>query len=135
MVPGQRLASLVRSTNDKAEIPSSWLTAKFQFNRLFQRDSNRKVTMTRKERVFRIALSLSLLAISKTVALASPLFFRAIVDSKLSVDESYDILIAKFSMIGLIFGLGVSRVASGVIQLISELILSPATISAAEVHD
>ena len=108
--------------------------------------------MSRNERIFRIVLSWSLLIFAKSVALASPLYFRSLVERAAVIDKSliiaqtanvkrslfldfergYESLVLA-SALGLMIGYGATRLASGFIQLTSELILSPVTTTVAEI--
>ena len=126
------------SSTTQSRIPGTMETAKIQLSRLFDRNIG-SLKMTRKERFARIIVGWSLLLIAKSIALASPLFFRALVNEGKIVDGlvattgpmSLD-AVMQASALGLILGLGSAKLAAGFVQLICELILSSATVSAAE---
>lgn len=90
--------------------------------------------MSRSERIVRIFVSLALLALSKSVALASPLFFRSLIETDLNLKSVTNFIFnLKISILGLVLGLGISKVSACFIHFISEMILAPATTSAAEI--
>ena len=130
--------SRLPATTTQSRIPGTMETAKIQLSRLFDRNIG-SLKMTRKERFARIIVGWSLLLIAKSIALASPLFFRALVNEGKIVDGlvattgpmSLD-AVMQASALGLILGLGSAKLAAGFVQLICELILSSATVSAAE---
>eukprot|EP01041_Mallomonas_annulata_P003912 gene3912-7801_t len=127
---GNRATVIHDVKNVLTELPSSWETATRQFGRLFQLKSG---SMKRSERIQRIVVSLLFLALSKSIVLASPLFFRALIDKDFhQYFSSTKALYTHMSIMGLVLGLGLSKISSGIVQLTSELILSPATTSAAE---
>lgn len=91
------------------------------------------------ERIARIITSWTLLFLSKSLLLASPLYFRKLIEmgnqlGALSTAEkaspALPVLLA--SAAGLVVGFGASRVTAGLVQLVSELLLSPATTVCAE---
>jgi len=140
--------------------PSTGETALLQYGRLFSSSSDAESSapiggirsMSRNERILRIVLSWTLLIFAKSVALGSPLYFRslieraAIIDKSLIMAESFNTKRSLFldfekgfeslvqaSALGLMIGYGATRLASGFIQLTSELILSPVTTTVAEI--
>lgn len=124
--------------NYQDNLPTTMETAKLQLLRLLDKNVG-SLGMSRKERFLRITVGWSLLLAAKSAALASPLYFRALVNQGKLVDStiplsgllSIDAAIQS-SAIGLIIGYGSAKLASGFVQLICELILSSATVSAAE---
>lgn len=132
------LSSQKVDTNYPDNIPTTLETAKLQFLRLFDNNIG-SLRMSKTERFLRISIGWSLLIIAKSAALASPLYFRALVnegkllDIKLSAAGSISLDAAvQSSAVGLIIGYGSAKLFSGLVQLICELILSSATVSAAE---
>lgn len=134
--------SLSAARNDEKNyqdnLPTTMETARLQLLRLLDKNVG-SLGMSRKERFLRITVGWSLLLAAKSAALASPLYFRALVNQGKLVDStiplsgllSIDAAIQS-SAIGLIIGYGSAKLASGFVQLICELILSSATVSAAE---
>ena len=134
--------SISASSNDDKNypdnLPTTMETAKLQLFRLLDKNVG-SLNMSRRERFLRISVGWSLLLAAKSAALASPLYFRALVNQGKLVDNSLaatgiltiDAAI-QTSAIGLIIGYGSAKLTSGFVQLICELILSSATVSAAE---
>lgn len=134
--------SLSGARNDEKDypdnLPTTMETAKLQMLRLLDRNIG-SLRMSRTERFLRITVGWSLLLAAKSAALASPLYFRSLVNHGKLVDNgvaasgaiSLDAAVQS-SAIGLIIGYGSAKIASGFVQLICELILSSATVSAAE---
>ena len=126
------------TTTTQSRIPGTMETAKIQLSRLFDRNIG-SLKMSRKERFARIIVGWTLLLTAKSIALASPLFFRALVNEGKIVDGLVATTgpmtldaVMQASALGLILGLGTAKLAAGFVQLICELILSSATVSAAE---
>ena len=95
-------------------------------------------SLPRLERLFRILISWILLFISKIVAITTPLFFQSLVEKATEAEKSFNSdvstqLVIQSAAFGLILGYCISRVASGVVQLISEFVLFPATSSVARI--
>jgi len=119
-------------------MPETMETARLQLSRLFDRNVG-SLKMSRTERYARIIVGWSLLLTAKSIALASPLFFRSLVNKGKVVDGliaahgpmALDTLL-QASALGLILGYGSAKLAAGFVQLVCELILSSATVSAAE---
>lgn len=107
--------------------------------------------MPRNERIFRILLSWSLLICAKSVALLSPLYFKSLIERAATLGSSEFVASGNLktsiffslqngieslihaSALGLMIGYGATRLASGFIQLSSELILSPVTTTVSEI--
>ena len=163
----------VKRSNDAVEPPSTLETALLQYARLFSQNRDTAEyatrvlegknmmpirTMSRNERIVRIVLSWSLLIFAKSVALASPLYFKSLIEraeflgksdfvmptiSALdALDKKNRILhclkygvdsLIHASALGLMIGYGATRLASGFIQLTSEVLLSPVTTTVAEI--
>ena len=125
-------------TNYPDNLPTTMETAKLQLSRLMDKNIG-SLKMSRRERFLRIFVGWSLLLAAKCAALASPLYFRSLVNQGKLVDDilstskalSLDAAIQS-SALGLIIGYGSARLTSGFVQLTCELILSSATVSAAE---
>lgn len=135
--PSHRILKSIPSAdiNNDFENPSTFETAKRQLSRLFNSNVG-SLNMSKTERFLRIFFGWTLLIIAKSAALASPLYFRALVNQGKIIDNSIKGVITldaviQNSAIGLIIGYGSAKVSSGFIQLICELILSSATVSAA----
>ena len=136
------ITSISASSNDEKDypdnLPTTMETAKLQLGRLLDNNIG-SLCMSRKERFLRIIVGWTLLLAAKSAALASPLYFRALVNQGKLVDNTVtasglltlDAAIQS-SAIGLIIGYGSAKLTSGFVQLICELILSSATVSAAE---
>jgi hypothetical protein len=128
-------------------VPTSLEAALCQFSRLiFDRNGYKPSgyvaaeagSLPRLERLFRILISWILLVISKIVAITTPLFFQSLVEKATEADKSFNSdvstqLVIQSAAFGLILGYCISRVASGVVQLISEFVLFPATSSVARI--
>jgi hypothetical protein len=134
--------SLSAARNDEKNypdnLPTTMETARLQLLRLLDKNVG-SLRMSRRERFLRITVGWSLLLAAKSAALASPLYFRALVNQGKLVDSTVPLsgLISidaaiQSSAVGLIIGYGSAKLASGFVQLICELILSSATVSAAE---
>lgn len=156
--------------SDTVEPPSTLETALLQYGRLFSqnRDTSEYSTrvqegknimpiraMSRNERIIRIVLSWSLLIFAKSVALASPLYFKSLIERAEFLGKSDFVMptISAFdkknrilyclkygvdslihaSALGLMIGYGATRLAAGFIQLTSEVLLSPVTTTVAEI--
>eukprot|EP00596_Hydrurales_sp_CCMP1899_P007401 CAMPEP_0119046442 /NCGR_PEP_ID=MMETSP1177-20130426/46617_1 /TAXON_ID=2985 /ORGANISM="Ochromonas sp, Strain CCMP1899" /LENGTH=186 /DNA_ID=CAMNT_0007019595 /DNA_START=87 /DNA_END=644 /DNA_ORIENTATION=+ len=129
------LSSQKDDKNYPDNIPTTLETAKLQFLRLFDNNVG-SLGMSKTERFLRISIGWSLLIIAKSAALASPLYFRALVnegkllDNRLTAAGSISLDAAvQSSAVGLIIGYGSAKLFSGLVQLICELILSSATVS------
>jgi len=119
--------------------PTTLQTATGQLGRLFRPPPPGKQqyqVMPFAERIARIVVSWTLLFAAKSLLLASPLYFRKLIETGSQFvdlqESSLPTTLVAASALGLIAGYGGSRLAAGVIQLISELILSPATTISAE---
>lgn len=130
-------AERVHTTAQKKSFSLMLVTAFSQYNRFFHgTDDNDE--MSRTERVVRIIFSSFLLIGAKFVSLATPLYLCGLIEKGIESDlstgspESIKFMI-QTSAIGLMIGYGTSRIASGFILLISELILGPATSYVAEI--
>ena len=86
---------------------------------------------TRSNRIIRILLSWSLLVVSKIISLDAPFRFRSLVELYQDYNNEYydfnEIILLQSAALGLIIGYGSSKIISGFFQLLSELVLSPAT--------
>ena len=107
-------------------MPTTAETAKIQWGRLFDTNGDMKQV----EKVIRVMTSWTLLISAKASALASPMYFRSLVNmfttaSALSVEQ-----VLGLSGMGMIIGYGASRFISAIIQFFCELVLSPVTTSA-----
>lgn len=107
--------------------------------------------MARWERILRILISWILLVLAKSIALASPLFFRSLIEKAAFLDKSMPVgsfnekqsisqaielsiqSLMQVSALGLMIGYGATKLASGFVQLTSELILSPVTTTVSEI--
>lgn len=134
--------SISTSSNDDKNypdnLPTTMETAKLQLFRLMDNNVG-SLNMSRRERFIRITVGWSLLLAAKSANLASPLYFRSLVnqgkllDNSLALSSSLTLdAVIQSSAIGLIIGYGSAKLTSGFVQLICELILSSATVSAAE---
>lgn len=150
----------VAGTISETLAPTTGETAMLQYGRLFSSSSDVESSasiggirsMSRNERLFRIILSWTLLILAKSVALASPLYFRSLIERAAVIDKSLIMTqssslkrslfldvergfesLVQASALGLMIGYGATRLASGFIQLTSELILSPVTTTVAEI--
>jgi hypothetical protein len=87
--------------------------------------------MRRKERVFRIVVGTLLLIIAKALLLASSLYIKTLVEKSAANigDRSMSTGVVS-SFLGLFLGVGMTRIVSGIVQLVCDLILSPAVNSA-----
>jgi len=112
-------------------------TALLQYGRLVGTHNEHEV-MSRTERLIRIIISWTLLLFAKSISLASPLFFKKLIEAGSLADESLKTSGSITSMIqtsalGLIIGYGSFKIAAGFVQLLSELILNPVTTFVAEI--
>lgn len=124
-------------------MPTSLETAIIQFSRLFEEkiESQNCVNfpqMSRRERIFRIAASWTLLIFSKLIAITTPLFFQSLVVKASETDSATDAfnsfkMVIEASALGLMVGYCASRLSAGTIQLVSEFILFPATAEVAQI--
>jgi hypothetical protein len=162
-------SSFCNNAPSDVESPSTLETALLQYGRLFakNKDISTLVTssrvleakniksMSRNERIIRIILSWSLLIIAKSVALASPLYFKSLIERAEFLSKSDFVMptsnagdkttivfyclkhgvdsLIHASALGLMIGYGATRLASGFIQLTSEVLLSPVTTTVAEI--
>ena len=130
--------SRLEAARAPSAMPETLETAQMQLRRLFDRNVG-SLNMSRTERFVRIVVGWSLLLTAKSIALASPLFFRSLVNKGKVVygliaahgPMALDTLLQASAM-GLILGYGSAKLAAGFVQLVCELILSSATVSAAE---
>ena len=116
---------LVSKSSTSIIQPSTAETARLQLNRLFEPKMG---TMSRTERISRVFSSWIFLFLAKSIALASPMYFRALVDRFSDVKIATRDEILGLSTLGLIAGYGGSKLASGLVQFLCDNILSPATI-------
>lgn len=100
-----------------------------QLNRLFQAQLTNKWNSG-----IRIIFGWMSLVIAKALIMASPLFFKELINTSKDVDKT-NISSAIFanSMLGLILGFGLSKFASGLVQYFGDIIVHPLTISASEI--
>ena len=133
----QRRISVIAAQAPCHSRASTSQTALRQFARLFSRSGSDSMPFW--ERIARIITSWTLLFLSKSLLLASPLYFRKLIEmgNQLGALSTADkassalpVLLA--SATGLVVGFGASRVTAGLVQLVSELLLSPATTVCAE---
>ena len=131
-------ASSNEEKNHPDNLPTTMETAKLQLFRLMDHNVG-SLNMSRRERFLRITVGWSLLLAAKSANLASPLYFRSLVNQGKLVDNSVALSgsitldsVIQSSAIGLIIGYGSAKLTSGFVQLICELVLSSATVSAAE---
>jgi len=112
-------------------------TALLQYGRLIGTNGELEV-MSRTERLVRIIISWTLLLLAKSISLASPLFFKKLIEAGSLADESLKTSgsiasLIQTSALGLIIGYGSFKIAAGFVQLVSELILNPVTTFVAEI--
>jgi hypothetical protein len=89
-----------------------------------------------REKWVRVALSWSLLVASKSAAISAPLYFKQIVQKAVLADAS---ILASGSVsssiqltaLGLMLGYATTRVSSGFILLVSDLLLAPVIVDVA----
>jgi ABC-type multidrug transport system fused ATPase/permease subunit len=127
----------LNASNEKYNSISTLDTALKQFRRLFNDYVDYEV-IPKNERIFRMIISWIFLFAAKSVSLFSPLYFRTLVDQATKADETVKNfeaigVIIEGATLGLICGIGSSRLFSGFAQLISSLILSPVTTNVAEI--
>ena len=162
-------SSVCNNAPSDVESPSTLETALLQYGRLFAKNKDISTllttsrvleaknikSMSRNERIIRIILSWSLLIIAKSVALASPLYFKSLIERAEFLGKSDFVMptsnagdkktivfyclkhgvdsLIHASALGLMIGYGATRLASGFIQLTSEVLLSPVTTTVAEI--
>ena len=87
--------------------------------------------MRRRERLLRIFCGVVLLVIAKLLLLSSSLYLKTLVERSAAGNTARTIdLGLRSSTFGLFIGVGASRIVSGLVQLVCDLILSPAVNSA-----
>lgn len=162
-------SGVCNSVPSDVEPPSTLETALLQYGRLFAQNKDTSTyatpirvpegknikSMSRNERVIRIILSWALLIFAKSVALASPLYFKSLIERAEFLGKSNFLMptinagdkknivfyclkhgvdsLIHASALGLMIGYGATRLASGFIQLTSEVLLSPVTTTVAEI--
>ena len=123
------IKSLIKNTRNVKL--STWSTAILQLQQLVAPSSSSSSSSSRLTRVLRIILSWSLLVVSKIISLDAPFRFRSLVELYQDYNNEYydynDVILLQSAALGLIVGYGSSKIVSGFFQLISELVLSPAT--------
>ena len=123
--------------------PSAFETALLQFTLLFVdvHDEDKALPSGgsfKAERIMRIVLSWTLLLASKIISIMSPLYFQGLIEKANDADISFKSTgsihdVIRTSAIGLMIGYCTTKIVAAVVQLISEMILFPATASVAEV--
>ena len=88
-------------------------------------------SMRRRERLFRIVFGFILLVVAKLLLLTSSLYLKTLVEQSAAGNTVRTIELGwRSSTFGLFIGVGASRIVSGIVQLVCDLILSPAVNSA-----
>lgn len=116
---------------------STLQTAVNQYKRLFQ-TGDEYDSMGRRQRLARIISSWVFLIIAKSIALASPLYFKALIEKGATADKELASLgvvgySLQYSAMGLILGYGAMKLASGFVQYVGEIMLSAASTQVSEV--
>eukprot|EP01031_Cornospumella_fuschlensis_P028562 gene28562-34476_t len=116
---------------------STLQTAVNQYKRLFQ-SGDEYDTMGRGQRLARIMCSWVFLVIAKSIALASPLYFKSLIEKGATADKELAAIgvighSLQYSAMGLILGYGAMKLASGLVQYVGEIILSATSTQVSEV--
>lgn len=134
--PKQMAVHASRLRSSGLDCPSTYQTAVNQIQRLFVPDDpSDQESMSRVERIGRIAVGWILLIVSKAILLSGSVYLKMLIE-KSAMHSTRDRSMqqgALSSTFGLFVGVGMSRIVSGLVGLVCDLILSPATNTAADI--